>query len=66
MKSGLGRVIHYSSTYEKTLPNGPLRRPMELHRAPLARPHRARTAENPQSPREILKAIFYLLKSGCQ
>jgi hypothetical protein len=65
MKSGLGVVIDYSSTHENEIPDGPLRRRMELHRAPLARPTghgRPRT----HSLREILNAIFYLLKTGCQ
>src|SRR5215211_5948808 len=66
MKSGLRVVIHYSSTYEKTLPDGSFRCRMELHTAPSARTQRARTAQDPRSSREILDAVFYVLKSGCQ
>jgi hypothetical protein len=65
MKSGPRVVIRYSSTHEKTLPNRSLRCRMELHRTLHARPKghgRPRT----HSLREILNAVFYLLKSGCQ
>src|SRR4051812_37389868 len=65
MKSGSPRVFRYSSRYEKALPDGSLRRRMELLRASSAAPNghgRPRT----HSLREILNAIFYLLKSGCQ
>ena len=65
MKSGSRAVIGYSSTYEKTLPNGPFRRRMELHRTSPARPQGIRTTED-HSLREILNATFYLLKTGCQ
>ena len=66
MKSGRGVVIHYSSRYEKTLPDGPFRHRMELRRAPLAREPTGHGRPRTHSPREILNAIFYLLKSGCQ
>src|SRR5215213_9596759 len=65
MESGPRMVIRYSSRYEKALPDGSLRRRMEIHRTPHAPPEghgRPRT----HSLREILNAIFYLLKSGCQ
>src|SRR5215207_2681227 len=65
MKSGPRVVIRYSSRYEKTLPNRPFRCRMELHRTSLARPKghgRPRT----HTLREVLNAVFYLLKSGCQ
>src|SRR5215213_710908 len=52
MKSGRGVVVRYSSTHEKTLPNGPLRRRMELLRAPPARPQGTWTAENSQPSRD--------------
>ena len=58
-------VVRYSSRYEKALPNRSLRCRMELHRASHAcslghgRPRI-------HSPREILNAIFYVLRSGCQ
>jgi transposase len=65
MKSDPRVVIRYSSMHEKTLPNGPFRCRMELHRASHARPNghgRPRTHDL----REILNAVFYVLKSGCQ
>src|SRR5215204_2614053 len=52
MKSGSRRVFRYSSTHEKALPDGSIRRRMELHRTPRARPQRIRTAENPQPSRD--------------
>src|SRR5215207_325247 len=52
MKNGFGVVIHYSSMYEKSLPNGPFRRRMEIHRASHARPQRAWTTEDPQTSRD--------------
>jgi hypothetical protein len=36
MKSGPRVVIRYSSTHEKEMPDGSIRRRMELHRASLA------------------------------
>jgi putative transposase len=65
MKSRSRVVIRYSSTHEKTLPDGSFRRRMEIHRPHLPAPEglgRPRT----HSLREILNAVFYLLKSGCQ
>src|SRR5215213_8662643 len=65
MKSGSRRVFRYSSTHEKVLPDGSIRRRMELHRAHMPAPKgfgRPRT----HSLHEIIDAIFYLLKSGCQ
>src|ERR671920_475591 len=52
MKSGRGMVILYSSTHEKALPDGPLRRRMELHRTSLARTHGAWTTQDPQPTRD--------------
>src|SRR5215207_3626282 len=52
MKSGRGVVIGYSSTHEKEIPDGSIRRRMELHRASPSRPQGIRTAENPQPPRD--------------
>ena len=66
MKSGRRAVIQYSSTHEKTLPNGSLRHRMELHRASHASSRRIWSPQDPQSLREILNAVFYVLKSGCQ
>jgi Putative transposase of IS4/5 family (DUF4096) len=66
MKSGPRRVFRYSSRYEKTLPNGPFRCPMELHRVSLARPQRIWTPQNSHSAPDPERLSFYLLKSGCQ
>jgi hypothetical protein len=63
MKSGLGVVIHYSSRYEKTLPNGSIRCRMDLHPASLARP-KGHGPPRTHSLREILNAVFYVLKSS--
>src|SRR5829696_8194944 len=65
MKKGCRRVVRYSSRYEKTLPNRSLRCRVEVHRASHTRTQRAWTTED-HSPREILDAIFYVLRSGCQ
>ena len=65
MESGYRVVFRYSSTHEKTLLDGSFRCRMEIHRAPPARPKgfgRPRTHDL----REILNAVFYLLKTGCQ
>src|SRR3712207_1812077 len=58
MKSGLGVGIDYSSTHEKTLPDGSFRRRMELLRAPHARPRRTWTAENPQPSRDPQRRLL--------
>jgi hypothetical protein len=58
MKSGPRVVIRYSSRYEKTLPNGPFRRRMELHRAPLARTNRIWTTENSRPSRDLKRRIL--------
>ena len=52
MKSGSRVVIRYSSRYEKTLPDGPFRCRMELHRTPHARPQGTWPAEDPQPSRD--------------
>jgi hypothetical protein len=52
MKSGSRRVFRYSSMQEKALPNGPLRRRMEMHRASPARPQGTWTAKDPRSSRD--------------
>jgi hypothetical protein len=62
MKSGLGVVIHYSSMYEKTLPNGPFRCRMELHRTSLADTYRAWTTEDPQPPRDPRRHLLRIEK----
>ena len=65
MKSGSRVVNRYSSMYEKTLPNRSLRCRMELHPASFARP-RGHGRPRIHDLREILNAVFYVLKSGCQ
>src|SRR5215207_7945873 len=52
MKSGREVVIHYSSTHEKEILDGSIRRRMEPHRAPHARPQGIWTAEDSQSSRD--------------
>src|SRR5919106_4922970 len=49
MKSGRRVVIHYSSTHEKTLPNGSLRHRMQLHRASHASSRGICTPKDPRS-----------------
>jgi putative transposase of IS4/5 family DUF4096 len=66
MKSGPQVVFRYSSRYEKTLPNGPFRCRMELYIEPHMPASKGHGRPRIHSPREILNAIFYLLKSGCQ
>src|SRR5215210_9207295 len=58
MKSGSRRVFRYSSTHEKEIPDGSIRRRMELHRTPHARPQRTRTAENPHSSRDFERHLL--------
>src|SRR5918992_1328444 len=58
MKSGRGVVIRYSSMYEKALPDGSIRRRMELHRASLARPQGTWTAQDPQSTRDPKRRLL--------
>jgi transposase len=65
MKSGPRMVFRYSSRYEKALPNRSLRCRMELHRASYASSF-GHGRPRIHDLREILNAIFYLLKSGCQ
>ena len=66
MKSDPRKVFRYSSRYEKALLDGSFRCRMELHRASHARPQGIWTPQDSHSLREILNAVFYLLKSGCQ
>ena len=65
MKSDPRRVFRYSSMHEKNVPDGSFRCRMELHRAPPARP-KGHGPPRTHDLGEILNAIFYLLKSGCQ
>src|SRR5215207_350080 len=52
MKSGPRMVFRYSSRYEKTLPNGPFRCRMALHRTSLACYQGPWATEDPQPPRD--------------
>jgi transposase len=54
----------YAPRHEKELFDRSLGCRVEVHRAPRPASQRARTTEDPH-PREILDAIFYVLKSGC-
>jgi hypothetical protein len=66
MKKGPQVVFRYSSRYEKTLPpNGSFRCPMDLHRTSPARP-KGHGLPRTHDLREILEAVFYVLRSGCQ
>ena len=58
-------VIRYSSTYEKALPDRSIRCRMELHRASHA-PSQGHGRPRTHSLREILNAVFYVFRSGCQ
>ena len=63
-KRGSEVLVRYSSTYEKDLSNRPLRERVLLHRTPFPYP------QSPRAPRvhplrEILNAIFYVVRSGC-
>src|SRR5215216_3522262 len=52
MKRGCWVVVRYSITHEKTLPDGPLRRGMEVHRASHADCQGAWAAEDSQPARD--------------
>ncbi len=52
MKRGCWVVVRYSSTHEKTIPNRPLRRGMEVHRASHADSQGAWAAEDSQPTRD--------------
>jgi hypothetical protein len=62
MKSGPRRVFRYSSRYEKTLPNGPFRCRMELHRTSHAASFRTWPTADPQPPRDTRRELLYLEK----
>ena len=57
-------MIRYSSTYEKEIPNRPLRRRWECIEPHLPTP-RAPGRPRSHSLREILDAIFYMVRSVC-
>ena len=50
-EKGPPMILRYSSRYEKTLPYGPFRCPLELHRTSHADTYRAWTTGDPQPPR---------------
>src|SRR5215207_6963567 len=58
-------VIRYSSTYEKTLPYGLSDGEWKYIEPHLPRP-KGQGRPRIHSLREILNAIFYVLRSGCQ
>jgi transposase len=65
MNKGSRVVIRYSSRYEKALPNK-----LSDSEWKYIEPHvptpKAHGRPRVHSPREILDAVFYVLKSGCQ
>jgi hypothetical protein len=58
MKSGSRMVFRGSSRYEKALPDGSFRCPMELHQAPSPRAQGPWTAEDPRSSRDRERRIL--------
>jgi hypothetical protein len=66
MKSGSRAVIRYSSTHEKEIPDGFIRCRMGSYIEPHMPAPKGCGRPRTHSLREILNAVFYLLKSGCQ
>ena len=68
MEKGRRVVVRYSNTYEKALPN----RSLSLSDAgwDYIEPHMPTAKEHGRprihSPREVLNAAFYILRSGCR
>jgi hypothetical protein len=62
MKKGRRVVMRYSSRYEKTLPNGPFRCRMELHRTSHAASFRTWPTADPQPPPDPRRDLLYLEK----
>src|SRR3712207_5120536 len=60
MKKGRRVVVRYSSRYEKALPNGSIRRRMELHRASHAPSLGPRSPEDPYPPRDPRRHLLRL------
>jgi hypothetical protein len=60
MKSGSRMVFRCSSRYEKALPDGSFRCPMELHEAPSPRAQGPWTAEDPRSSRDPERRLLPL------
>jgi hypothetical protein len=59
MKSVPRVVFRYSSTHEKTLPDGSIRRRMELHRASPPCPQRIRTAQDARTSRDPERCLLH-------
>src|SRR5215211_4320033 len=57
-------AARYSTEHEKSISNRPIRCRVVLHRAPSAYP-KAPGRSRVHTLREILDAIFYILRSGC-
>jgi transposase len=66
MKSGSRRVFRYSSRYEKEIPDGSIRCRMGNYIEPHLPAPKGHGRPRIHDLREILNAVFYLLKSGCQ
>src|SRR5215208_4688967 len=62
MKKGRRVVFRYSSRYEKTLPNGPFRCRLELHRTSHAVSFRTWPSEDPQPTRDPRRDLLHLEK----
>ena len=58
MESGPRRVFRYSSRYEKALPDGSIRRRMEIHRAPSPCPQRVWTPKDPRPSRDPKRRLL--------
>jgi transposase len=58
-------VVGYSSTYEKEIPDRPLRRRVVLHRALSARSESTRTAQTARLARDRRRHLLHTLRSGC-
>src|SRR5215208_2065469 len=62
MKKERWVVVRYSSRYEKSLPNGPFRCRMELHRSSHAASFRTWPTADPKPPRDPRRDLLYLEK----
>jgi hypothetical protein len=62
MKKARLVVVRYSSMHEKTLPNGPFRCRMELHRTSHAASFRTWPTADPQPPRDPRGDLLHLEK----
>ena len=70
MKKGRRVVVRYSNTYEKALPNRSLSLSLSDAEWDYIEPHMPTAKEHGRprihSPREVLNAVFYILRSGCR